>query len=208
MKKLICCLLCAMLIFGCGANSSMAVQASSSPKNLASSKSMPSDYSQVKEAITQADDRLEIGLPTLGITLWEYLAFMDEELHDLNVKRLSEYTHTIYPSPYQKTADIVYYLSNDIDIMFTINQANSEIIQITVHSWSGAANFRSSKTIGQITGRTMKVFESGKGDQLINEIHLYDRNLKKGDAYEAKGDNYIYQVGYSDARMIFVIYAK
>lgn len=212
MKKFICGLLCAVFITGCAASSSTAAlqtKTNSSSESATSYESETSNYPEVKEAITRIDDRGETVSPTLGITLWEYLALVDEKLHDLNTKKLSEYPHAIYPNFYLKTADIVFYLSNDIDIMISIDQTNNQIVQITAHSWSGAASFRASKTLGQIIGyTTMKAFEPNKGEQLINELHLYDANLKKGEHYEVKGDNYIYHSEYNDDRLLFAIFTE
>ena len=207
MKKLINYLLCAVLIAGCAVSSStvaLQTKSDSSSESVTSSKSVTSNYPEVKEAVTRIDSRDEIEMPTLGITLWEYLEFVDEKLHNLNAKKLSEYPHAIYPSASAKRVNVVFYLSNNIDITLVVHQTNNEIDMIAFESFAGAADFQASRPLEDILSHTMKTFEPDKGNQVIGELHLYDADFKNGDVYEVKGDNYTYSTG--SVRDLFTLY--
>lgn len=196
MKKLICGLLCVVFIAGCAASSSTAAQQTKSAvssESVTSSKSATPNYAEVKEAISRMDNRDEFAQPSLGITLWEYLAFVDKKMLNLNSKKLSEYPHAIYPSDSYKVTNVVFYLTKKIDIKFVVDQTNNEIDQIAFESFSGAADFQACAPLGDILRHTMKAFEPDKGNQLIGELHLYDANFNGG--YEVKGDNYTYLSG-------------
>lgn len=182
MKKLICCLLCAVVFAGCGAKSSIAVSQAEMGK--------PSETSELqslepKQEIVP-DTRKEIGLPTLGISQQEYLTMIDAALQSSGVQELSKYLSETKPDVDYKMTNTTYKVASGMTITIFVDDTNNEISEIFFSSYLGGNDPEAAKTMGAITAITISAFEPDKIDQLTDALHLL--NIKEGEAYDADGD--------------------
>ena len=187
MKKLICCLVCALLVAGCTTQSTPASGQNQSSGDNSASATVES--SAVESSQQSENTRKQYPLPGIPITKDRYVTLIDNELAAKGYNKLSQYEQWEEPSEEYQMMCYTYEIDSGTSLSIFESETDGTILQLLFYFDYAApdATVEGANSLGRIMAITFMGFEPDAIDRMEQELKIID--IEEGETLSSSGDN-------------------